>query len=304
MEPSDIPAKTSTLALEEYTVVKPLLSSAFSSWSTLLVRTYEDPDVSRLKLPAVPDPLIIVPYSGANTRLERSMAGKTVRAQVGKGRIWFVPAEEDSQWHWKNQTSEKIACVHLHLSREQLWKAAEEAAEADSGRVQLLDRFPTTDPLIENIAFALKEELETGNPGGNLYADTAGQMLAVQLLRHHATLPLGVKEYKGGLPPYRLRQVIEYVHAHLGEEVSLDALARLSGMSMYHFARLFKQSTGESPYRYVIRLRMEKARQLLRETSLSVTAIAFQLGYHHPGQFFRTFGYYTGATPQQYRLAR
>jgi AraC family transcriptional regulator len=53
--------------------------------------------------------------------------------------------------------------------------------------------------------------------------------------------------------------VIEYVHAHLGEDVSLDALARLSGMSTYHFARLFKQSTGESPYRYVIRLRMEKA---------------------------------------------
>jgi AraC family transcriptional regulator len=302
MQPADVPARTSTLALEEYTAEKPALSSAQSPWSTLLVRTYVEPDVFRVSLPAVPDPLIIVQYSGADSKLERNMAGKTLRTRVGRGSVWFIPAEENSQWHWQNQASEKIASVHLHLSRGQLWKVAEEAAEADAGRVQLLDRFPATDPLIENIALSLKRELETGNPGGKLYADAAGQMLVVQLLRHHATLPHRVKEYKGGLPPYRLRQVIEYMHAHLGDDFTLDTLAGLSGMSTYHFARLFKQSTGESPYRYVIRLRMEKAKQLLRETSLTASAIAYQLGYHHPGQFFQAFGQYTGATPLQYRL--
>lgn len=304
MQRPEIPAKTSTQALEAYTADKPLLSSIPAGWRNLMVRTYQEPDVCALELPGVPDPLIIVQYSGADSWLQRKLAGKTVRTAVGKGSIWFIPPEEPSAWQWKNRAAEPIASVHLHVSRQHLEKVIGEAAGADYRHLELLDRFPVQDPLVENIALSLKAELEAGNPGGRLFAEAAGQLLAVQLLRRHATLPYRVAEYKGALPPYRLRQVTEYLHAHLGEDISLETLATLAGMSVYHFARQFKQTTGESPYQYLIRLRVEKARQLLRETTRSVTEVAFLVGYNSVSQFFEVFGRYTGTTPLQYRNGR
>ncbi len=300
MPTAPVPAKTSTLALEEYTPDKPLLSSARAGWSSLLVRTYREPDACTLSLPAVPDPLVIVHYSEAYTWLERKLAGKTAHTHVGKGSIWFIPPEEPSQWQWKNRSAGKIATLHLHLDHAQLQQVAEQAAGTDSRYVELLDRFPVQDALLESIGLSLKGELETGNPGGRLYADTAGQMLAVQLLRHHATLRHRIREYNGGLPAFRLNRVIEFIHAHLDEEISLDTLGKLAEMSPYHFARLFKQSTGKSPYQFVIGLRMEKARQLLRETRLNVTQVAFQVGYGSVNQFFEAFRRYTGTTPLNY----
>ena len=191
--------------------------------------------------------------------------------------------------------------MHLHLDRGHLAKVAEQAAEADFHGLELLDRFPVTDPLVENIALSLKAELETGNPGGNLFAEAAGQLLAVQLLRRHAAGTYRVREYKGTLPGYWLRRVVEYLQAHLGDDISLETLAGLTGMSVYHFARLFRQTTGQSPYQYRIRLRVEKAQRLLRETDRSVTEIAFAVGYNSLSQFFLVFGRHTGTTPLQYR---
>ena len=82
---------------------------------------------------------------------------------------------------------------------------------------------------------------------------------------------------------------------------SLDDLVARSGYSKYHFIRIFKEETGCSPWQYVIERRLERARELLLGTRLSVKEIATQLGFNTPDYFARLFAKQNGVTPSRYR---
>src|SRR3989442_7630597 len=86
----------------------------------------------------------------------------------------------------------------------------------------------------------------------------------------------------GGLPECRLRRVAQYVHDNLHRELRLAELSGLVHMSPYHFARLFKQSTGVSPHRFLVQRRIEQARALLEARALPIRAIARSLGVRTP----------------------
>jgi len=105
----------------------------------------------------------------------------------------------------------------------------------------------------------------------------------------------------GRLLPWQTKKIRDFIAAAPDKAVSLAALAKLVGLSPFHFARAFKNSTGLPPRRYQIVLRMEKARALLKTTDLPVTVIAAELGYDDPGYFARLFGREVGCTPRAYR---
>ena len=91
---------------------------------------------------------------------------------------------------------------------------------------------------------------------------------------------------------------------HLAEEFSLGRLAEQAGMSEFHFNRLFKRATGRPPSQYQIKLRMDAARRLLRETKKSVITIANDVGYSNPSHFAQLFRKETGLSPTGYRRQR
>jgi|HubBroStandDraft_2_1064218.scaffolds.fasta_scaffold19369_2 AraC family transcriptional regulator len=103
------------------------------------------------------------------------------------------------------------------------------------------------------------------------------------------------------LPAPRLKRILEYVDAHLGENVTLADLARNSNLSLYYFATLFKKSTGLSPHRYILHRRVSRARQLLQNTDLSVLDVSLDLGFQHQNNFARAFRRVTGMTPTGFR---
>ena len=105
----------------------------------------------------------------------------------------------------------------------------------------------------------------------------------------------------GGLAPWALRRCCEHLESHLAEEVELGELAALAKLSPFHFARMFKASTGLPPHAYQRRLRCERAQALLRETDLPVTEIALAVGYATPQAFARMFLAETGTTPSAWR---
>jgi len=110
-----------------------------------------------------------------------------------------------------------------------------------------------------------------------------------------------VSAHRGRLLPWQTKKIRESIAAAKDKAVSLSALAELVGLSPFHFARAFKNSTGLPPRRYQIILRMDRAKTLLATTDLSVTEIAAQLGYDDPGYFARLFGREVGCTPRAYR---
>lgn len=171
----------------------------------------------------------------------------------------------------------------------------------DTNQAKLLHCNGILDPQIQHIGLALEAELTAGGPGGRFYCESLANALAVQLLKKYSAKELKTYQYTGGLPEPKLRCAIEYLNDNLTEDVSLDALATTVGMSMYYFVQMFKHSTGCPPYQYVLRCRVERAKQLLRRTKLPINDIAFQAGCKNQSHFTKLFRKLTGTTPRAYR---
>ena len=103
--------------------------------------------------------------------------------------------------------------------------------------------------------------------------------------------------------PY-MKRVLEYVHEHYADEITVEELAAIAMRSRFHFIRTFKAAFGTTPYQYVLRLRIEEAKRLLRRTDRSVTDIGLSLGFASVSAFHRAFAKAVGRSPEQYRLAR
>lgn len=123
-------------------------------------------------------------------------------------------------------------------------------------------------------------------------------MLLLSCLSRHLMTQTGSSEKRG---QEALNQVIEFIHAHLYEEVSVEDLARSCRMSTSHFIHQFKDYTGFSPHTYQIRLRLERAKELMNSTTMNISEIAFAVGYNNPLYFSRLFRRHMGLSPSEYR---
>jgi AraC-like DNA-binding protein/PAS domain-containing protein len=110
-----------------------------------------------------------------------------------------------------------------------------------------------------------------------------------------------VQPPRGGLSVAALRRVCEFVESHLEDNISLDDLADAARLSVYHFARAFRHSTGVSPHRYVLQQRVRRAKQLLVQTDLPLARIASAVGFSDQGHLSRQFRGLVGTTPSSYR---
>ncbi|QYO63938.1 helix-turn-helix domain-containing protein [Leptolyngbya sp. 7M] len=137
--------------------------------------------------------------------------------------------------------------------------------------------------------------------GGRLFADSLTIALAIHLIRHYSDWQQPLRENIGGLSQRHLQQAIAYINEHLAEELSIAAIAGELEMSQYYFSRLFKQSVGLSPYQYVMQQRIKRAQALLKTTSLSILAIATQVGFSNQNQLTIQFRKFVGTTPSEYR---
>jgi len=109
---------------------------------------------------------------------------------------------------------------------------------------------------------------------------------------------------KGGLSASSLRRLNEYVVDNLDRPISLADLSNVTGLSKRHFIRAFAESAGQTPHRYLVSQRIEKAKQLLAHSSGSITEIGLAVGFSHAQHFSNKFKAFTGLTPSRYRELR
>jgi AraC-like DNA-binding protein len=117
----------------------------------------------------------------------------------------------------------------------------------------------------------------------------------------HPLMTFVADQVAGGLPECKLRRVTQYVKDNLHRELRLAELSSLVHMSPYHFARVFKRSTGVSPHRFLVRRRIEEASALLAAQTLPIAEIARSVGFRTASHFTTTFRRVTGITPSVYR---
>jgi AraC family transcriptional regulator len=286
-------------AVDRHLSSTPVLSSG-SDWPGITVQVHDGfVFPQRRAVPQLSDHGVYVhlEHPAQVERWMESTAGD--RRQAEAGDLTIVPAQTDTEWRWDRP----IRIMHLYLDPRLLERAAEQAADVDPGRVELIPRLSEADPLVAQIGKSLVGELQDGTAMGRLYAEEAAEMLAVHLLRHHCSVETEVEDFTGGIPPARLKRVRDYVEANLDGEIRLDDLAAQAEMSKYHFSRQFKKEVGQSPTQFVIDQRIEKGKRLLEETDWLIARISLEVGYQSQSRFTTQFKRRVGTTPGRYRKA-
>jgi AraC family transcriptional regulator len=214
------------------------------------------------------------------------------------GSILVLPAGRSRRAFWRG-TGESI---HIHLDPRLISQVAAEACDLDPDRVELSAEGALTHPQIQGAILAIDAELTSGEAGGRLLTESLGNVLAVHLVRHLMAGQRAALRPRGGLPKHKLRAAVEHIEEHLDSELALDELAAVIHLSPYHFARMFKASTGLPPQQYFIVRRVERAKQLLRSgDDLSLAQVAARPGFWDQGHFTRHFKRLVGASPKQFR---
>lgn len=154
------------------------------------------------------------------------------------------------------------------------------------------------DPLARELVLALVR----GDSSDRLYTDTLANSLAVHLLKS-ANRENAQRADAGKLSQKQLRRAIDYLEDHLGVELNLQSWAKEVGLSPYHFARLFRQTTGAAPHQFLLRHRIERAKSILTSGDASLSAVAYDLGFASQSHFNRVFRQHTQMTPGEWRKA-
>src|SRR5260370_20580788 len=142
-------------------------------------------------------------------------------------------------------------------------------------------------------------DLDDNSPAGTIYGESLANALAVYLVKRYAVRRVTPLVYKGGLPGYRLKRVLDYIADSLEENISLSQLAAIAGMSPHYFSELFKQSTGRAPHSYVLLQRIERAKQQLRDPKRSIIDAGLDAGFQNPSHFARVFPTLDSTTPSK-----
>jgi AraC family transcriptional regulator len=176
-----------------------------------------------------------------------------------------------------------------------------------SDRLELIPHLATLfDPLVGQIGFALKTSLEIDGKNSHLYADSIAHALVVHLLSRYSTNLNQIKTTTGRFTQQQWKQIVKFINANLDKNISLAELANILQLSPYHFAHLFKKSTNTSPHQYLIRCRIEQAKELIVMSDLPLATIAQTVGFASQGHFTYHFKRCVGVTPKVFsqRLAR
>ena len=274
----------------------PILSSQDRNWENIVVEQFQHP-AGEGRIYYNNEHAICMSLAPRPVRLLQTQGDKTNRGLYVKGDFCLTPGGIPFFARWDSDDR----FMQIRITSDFIQNIAEETLNLNPDRLELIPKFKTRDPQLESIGMMLLSELKQENLGGKLYIESLVNILAVHLLRQYSTTQPRLAIYKNGLSERHLRQVLEYINEHLDRDIKLADLARLIGMSQFHFSYLFKRSLGISPYQYLLQQRIERAKQLLKQKQRSITDIAFLCGFNSHSHLSKQFRQLTGITPRAYR---
>jgi len=304
-----IPKLIESNELYRYSPGQVEFSSKDRGWDNMLVTrfVYDAQYMVSSPRPATPDHAIVLIDAGHVKGHFSYNLGRYRPCKLFKG-DWIIGQAFENHFDGFGdilRTKEQaFATLVIHLSPKLLIQVAgDDLIGVDSEKLELRHQVGVRDPLMTQLANALKAQLYHGDLYGKAYAESVAHLLAVHLLQNYCAHRIRLPEVRGRYGS-RMTKVLDYIRENMHDEISIESLAKLAHMSPYYFIKWFKKQLGETPYQFVVRRRMEKAKYLLRNTDKSVVEIALEIGYDYACNFSNAFKQYAGITPNSYRKSR
>lgn len=281
-----------------------LCSSAGRRWSGVAAELRSHP---ACEIPAIcPDQMeITLALTDAGSgAVERRGDGMFQRTLVRAGTLWFCPigVAEDSI----RITADLPEILHLYIPAAQFSHVeAVSSRPVRPGDLRYLA--DVDDDLVRQIGYRILREMRQETASGRLLVEQLSLALATHLVASYSETDASSVRADGAVRPLderRLKRVYAYVEDHLDEDIALADLARVACLSLHHFARAFRVAAGIPPHRYISARRLDRARQMLAGSDLSLAEIAFACRFSSQASFTRAFQRQAGLTPGAYRRNR
>lgn len=237
---------------------------------------------------------ITVTLSGNLYGNRQTATGKMRSGKSSVGKFCLFPAGQSLQAAW----GEDFECVSMFVSPELLAQTAIENHLAP--RVELREVYQEDGSLIQQLGLALLAADAQEN-AGRLYIDSLKQTLLLHLLENYSINSVSNAAVRGGLSGYKWRRVEEFIRENLENDLSLAELAAVVELSPFHFIRVFRHRAGMTPQQYLMRQRVERAKQLLATSDLPLVEIGFRAGFKNQSHFTTLFRKLTAVTPKIWR---
>ena len=238
---------------------------------------------------------VSINLGGQLTTEKISASGKLIRTKGSPGNLCITPAGQTIGASWDKTLD------NMGISFDPNFVMRTAIENHFNPNFEFAEIYKKEDSLIQHIGLALLAESESESPAGRLYSESLVQTLTLHLLKNYSTANLKQENAHGGLSGYRLRRVKEFINANLEEDLSLAEIAAVSDLSQYHFARAFRTSTGLTPQQYLMRQRVERAKELLASDELPIVEISLRTGFKNQSHFTTLFRKLTNCTPKSWR---
>ena len=231
-------------------------------------------------------------HVGRPHRLWDRRDGASCVGPHGRGDVVITTVGERRSARWDRASSLMSLRVEPQLVHD-----VASGTGADPARVEIAGSFSHRDPRMEKLAFALFRELMAGLPSGPVFGDEIAACMAARLLERHGQGPSRVVgRIRGGLSKPSLARVLSFMHDEMGERIGLRDLANVAALSVFHFARQFRQSMGVAPHAYLVRVRVEEAARAILGGASPGDAAA-PVGFSSQGHLTQHMRRALGVTP-------
>jgi AraC family transcriptional regulator len=281
-----------------------LKSSAGLGWSTIGAELRSHGVSSTPVIVPQHTEVILAVAGNDNGLISRTGAGQLQEHTPTTGRVSLCPiAVGDNEARF---TAPIPAMLHLYLPTLLFRRLSDDFNLPGMPGQSIRYLAGLRDEIINQVGRSIVSEMTNESAAGRMFVETASLMLAAHLLRTYCDSG-SCKSFESSahcVGHARLRRVLDYISVHLADEITVAQLARVAGLSTFHFARMFTLAVGISPNRYVSRLRLEQAMADVAAGKLSLAQIAFKSGFSSQANFTRAFRRATGITPSEYRSYR
>jgi AraC-like DNA-binding protein len=164
--------------------------------------------------------------------------------------------------------------------------------------------FGGPDPVLFGLAQTLATAMAQPRSTTALFADCIALAFFAHIAHNYGDAPNVGRSARGGLAPWQFQRAAEFINAHLNEDPSVADLAKECGLSISHFGRAFRQTTGMPPHQWLTGQRVERAKALLSTGSLDLAEVAEACGFTDQSHFTRVFSRFVHVTPGRWRRQR